>query len=75
MAKFCPNCRNEMVDEAVMCVKCGTMIGGNTNNNTNVKKDDKVKKKGLPVWAIILIVFGSLGLLVIVVIIILTIIG
>lgn len=75
MAKFCPNCGNEMVDEAVMCVKCGTMIGGNTNNNANVKKDNKVKKKGLPVWAIILIVFGSLGLLVIVAIIILTIIG
>lgn len=43
MAKFCSNCGNEMLDEAVMCVKCGTMVGNakkenttsNTNTNTN----------------------------------------
>ena len=37
MAKFCPNCGNEMVDEAAMCVKCGTMVGeNNTNKNSNI---------------------------------------
>ena len=35
MAKFCPNCGNEMVDEAAMCVKCGTMVGENNTNKNN----------------------------------------
>ena len=50
MAKFCPNCGNEMVDEAVMCVKCGTMVGNvkkeNISSNTNINNGGK--KKGLP---------------------------
>lgn len=52
MAKFCSNCGNEMLDNADVCVKCGTLVGNNrTNNNTNTKK-------GLPTWAIVLIVLG-----------------
>ncbi len=43
MAKFCSKCGNEICDESVMCVKCGTMVSGNN-------------KKGFPTWAIILIV-------------------
>ena len=39
MAKFCPNCGSEMIDEAAMCVKCGTMVG---ENNTNKNNEEKV---------------------------------
>ena len=83
MAKFCPNCGNEMLDEAVMCVKCGTMVNDN-NKKTSENKiindggktgDDNKKKKGLPAWAIVLIVFGSIGLLVMLVIVAFTIVG
>lgn len=66
MAKFCPNCGNEMVDEAVMCVKCGTMVGNvkkeNTTSNTNTNTNNGGKKKGLPTWAIVLIVVGCVVL-------------
>lgn len=65
MAKFCSNCGNEMVDEAVMCVKCGTMVGNvkkeNTTSNTNTNNGGK--KKGLPTWAIVLIVVGCVVLI------------
>lgn len=66
MAKFCSNCGNEMVDEAVMCVKCGTMVGNvkkeNTTSNTNTNTNNGGKKKGLPTWAIVLIVVGCVVL-------------
>ena len=51
MAKFCANCGNELPENAAMCVKCGTMVNGSGNNKGN-------KKKGLPTWAIVLIVVG-----------------
>lgn len=40
MSKFCSNCGNEVVDEAVICPKCGVSIGqkvqtNNTNGNSN----------------------------------------
>ena len=38
MAKFCPNCGSEMIDEAAMCVKCGTMVGENNTNKNNEEK-------------------------------------
>lgn len=77
MAKFCPNCGNEMVDEAAMCVKCGTMAGGNNTKKNNEGKPTASgeKKKGLPAWAIVLIVLGGLGLLVVIAIIVFTVIG
>lgn len=66
MAKFCSNCGNEMLDEAVMCVKCGTMVGNvkkeNTTSNTNTNTNNGGKKKGLPTWAIVLIVLGCVFL-------------
>lgn len=46
MAKFCSNCGNEICDESVICVKCGTMVSSNKANN----------KGKFPTWAIILIV-------------------
>lgn len=41
MSKFCSNCGNEVVDEAVICPKCGVSTGQNTavsNNNNNRRK-------------------------------------
>ena len=37
MSKFCSNCGNEVVDEAVICPKCGVSTGQNTavSNNNN----------------------------------------
>lgn len=77
MAKFCPNCGNEIVDEAAMCVKCGTMVGENNTNKNNEEKSTASgeKKKGLPAWAIVLIVLGGLGLLVVIAIIVFAVIG
>ena len=68
MAKFCSNCGNEMLDEALMCVKCGTMVGNvkkentTSNTNTNTNTNNGGKKKGLPTWAIVLIVVGCVVL-------------
>ena len=53
MAKFCTNCGNELTDNASMCIKCGKEINGNKSNGGKRKN-----KKGLPTWAIILIVVG-----------------
>lgn len=77
MAKFCPNCGSEMVDESAMCVKCGTMVGENNTNKNNEEKPTASgeKKKGLPAWAIVLIVLGGLGLLVVIAIIVFAVIG
>ena len=41
MAKFCPNCGSEMIDEAAMCVKCGTMVGENNTNKNNEENNFK----------------------------------
>ena len=37
MSKFCSNCGNEVVDEAVICTKCGVSVSQNTavSNNNN----------------------------------------
>ena len=54
MNKYCTNCGNELPENAGICVKCGKMIEEtNTRGNTN-------NKKKFPVWAIILIIFGSI---------------
>ena len=53
MAKFCTNCGKELPENAAICVNCGNMIGNNK----------KEKKKGLPTWAIVLIVIGCVVLI------------
>ena len=68
MAKFCINCGNELPENAAMCVKCGTMVNGSGNNKGN-------KKKGLPTWAIVLIVVGCVIILPILVLVVIGIIG
>lgn len=64
MAKFCPNCGKEINENADICLNCGVTIDKsnrvvNTNNNQN-------KKKGLPTWAIVLIVLACVGIPVII---------
>ena len=68
MAKFCINCGNELPENAAMCVNCGTMVNGSGNNKGN-------KKKGLPTWAIVLIVVGCVIILPILILVILSIVG
>ena len=64
MAKFCTNCGKELDENAALCLNCGVLVG-NTNTNQN-----KEKKKGLPTWAIILIIVGSILLLPIIILVI-----
>ena len=58
MAKFCTNCGNELPENAAMCVKCGKMVNENISTNKNTSNGNDKKKKGLPTWAIVLIVIG-----------------
>lgn len=70
MGKFCTNCGKELDEKASVCLNCGKLVNGNyANNNGNEKK------KGLPTWAIVLIVLGCVILIPIILIVILGIIG
>lgn len=71
MAKFCVNCGNEMANEAVVCVKCGTMVSGDTNTVSNTPG----KKKGLPTWAIVLIIVGCVVLIPLIILLVIFVIG
>ena len=77
MAKFCSNCGNEMLDEAIMCVKCGTMVGNakKEKSNTITNTNNGGKKKGLPTWAIVLIVVGCVVLIPLIILAILFFVG
>ena len=37
MAKFCPNCGNEVEEQQVVCLKCGVALKNNANTNPNAK--------------------------------------
>ena len=63
MAKFCVNCGNQLDENASMCLNCGYMIGGNNNSSNNSNNSGDNKKKGLPTWAIVLIVVGCVLLI------------
>lgn len=52
MAKFCTNCGKQLDENATLCLNCGVFVNNNINTN------NKEKKKGLPTWAIVLIVVG-----------------
>ena len=69
MAKFCSNCGKELNDNADICLNCGVLVNKKeskiiSNNNVN-----NSKKKGLPTWAIVLIVLGCVILIPLIIII------
>lgn len=63
MAKFCSNCGKELDENAALCLNCGVMVENAQNNSNNVNKTKIDKKKGLPTWAIVLIVIGCVILI------------
>lgn len=54
MAKFCPNCGKELEENAELCLNCGKLVQDNS------EPQKKKKKKGMPGWAIALIVLACL---------------
>lgn len=68
MAKFCTNCGKELEENAALCLNCGVLVENNSNNTT-VNNETNKKKKGLPTWAIVLIIVGSVLLVPVIVII------
>lgn len=69
MSKFCTNCGKELDNNSAMCLNCGKILeedvtSGNLNNGSNSKK------RGLPTWAIVLIVVGCVVLIPIIILII-----
>jgi len=76
MKKFCGNCGQEVDEKAVVCVHCGNQLKqNNTANTLNANNSNNNKKKGLPAWAIVLIVLGGIGLLIVLGIVVLAVIG
>lgn len=58
--KFCTKCGNEMLDEAIICTKCGCMV------ENSPKKEEKIKEKNEnfeSMYGIISLVFGILSLI------------
>ena len=74
MAKFCTNCGNELPENAAMCVKCGKMVNENISTNKNTSNGNDKKKKGLPTWAIVLIVISCVIIIPIIIVAVLTIV-
>lgn len=64
MAKFCSNCGKELNENASLCLNCGVLV----DNKKSIKED---RKKGLPTWAIVLIVLGVLLIFPIIIVVIL----
>jgi len=65
MAKFCTNCGKEIENNAALCLNCGVLV----ENSNSINKNNE-KKKGLPTWAIVLIIVGCVLILPIIVLII-----
>ena len=63
--KFCSNCGKKLEENADICLNCGVLLKKNSKPN----KQKKEKKKGLPIWAIVLIIIGCIVLLPIIVIV------
>ena len=64
MAKYCANCGKELDENADICLGCGVLVNKeNKKTMNNVNSGGSVKKKGLPVWAIVLIIVGCVILL------------
>ena len=70
MAKFCSNCGKELNDNADICLNCGVLINKEESKINSNKNINNSKKKGLPTWAIVLIVLGCVILIPLIIIII-----
>ncbi|MGM9882185.1 MAG: DUF4352 domain-containing protein [Bacilli bacterium] len=81
MAKFCTNCGKELDENSSVCLNCGKVLGGNSNTNNvnninnNLNNGGVQKKKGLPTWAIVLIVVGCVILIPLIIVVILGVVG
>lgn len=69
MAKFCSNCGKELNDNADICLNCGVLINKEESKINSNKNINNSKKKGLPTWAIVLIVLGCVILIPLIIII------
>ncbi len=69
MAKFCSNCGKELNDNADICLNCGVLINKEKSKINSNKNINNSKKKGLPTWAIVLIVLGCVILIPLIIII------
>lgn len=66
MAKFCPECGNELAEEAAVCVKCGKVLNsGNVNSANNSSNPNNGKKSNVMaiLGFIFAFLFAGLGLI------------
>ena len=66
MAKYCSNCGKELNENADICLGCGVLVNKEGKKAPN---DINNKKKGFPVWAIVLIIVGFFILIPLIIII------
>lgn len=58
MAKFCSNCGKEIDEKADICLNCGVLVNKESSKKVTTNNINNSKKKGLPTWAIVLIIVG-----------------
>ena len=56
--KYCVNCGNELLDEAVVCVRCGCAVESGTV--TQSEKEETVKRTGFSTAAKVFMVLGTI---------------
>ena len=71
MTKFFTNFGKELDDNAAICLNCGVVVGNTTQNNTSNNSVNNEKKKGMPTWAIVLIIVGCVILIPVILLIVL----
>ena len=65
MAKFCPNCGNELDDNAVLCPQCGTTFQNNNQISFTEKKSNGMAVAGFILsffFALLGLIFSIIGL-------------
>ena len=62
MAKFCSNCGKELNENADICLNCGVLVNKESSKVVINKNTNNNNKKGLPTWAIVLIIIGCIVL-------------
>jgi uncharacterized membrane protein YvbJ len=56
--KFCSKCGNELVDEAVVCTKCGCAVVSSTPQTSSVVNQDDEVSIGFCVLSVLVPLFG-----------------